>query len=190
MNAFRKTVKTLATLPNLWSEQVLRTCCDGDPKTLNTVLRRLKSSGLATTSIVMMRHRIDAKKPIARISSEEHLFTSERIAYQGRLRWENELKPTLIIQATLKLHAHFGGNPQRVAPVNISDDIALAGILIQKSEANPGFHWELVRSKPGGGAQPDASTSDGFLELVGQYTGAMIQAKKGSGAAAYSIEFW
>ena len=75
-----------------------------------------------------------------------------------------------------------------VVMANASHDLALSEVFLAKRLQNPSFEWNLVHAKPGSPC-PDAICAAGFIEVIGQYSGASVAAKL-SLAAAANLEIW
>lgn len=110
------------------------------------------------------------------------------IAYRAESLW-GDLQPVVVLSATAKLRALYGGEAHSLFSGHLSHEIGLTGIFLSQRQSNPDFEWTLINSKPGSGSLPDAVAGDIAFELVGRYNGQTVGAKL-SHSASYILEIW
>ena len=169
--------------------QALRRYFGGNVKAMRRFLNRLQAKGLITLSTELVRDRQETESPIAVIQLGSVFPPAEQVAYKAAQLWLDSTTPKLIIRGTVSLATLYGSEIRTVASANLSHEVALVGIILNKLETNPDCEFRLLQSKPGGGAFPDAIFASAQIELVGRYSGAMVAAKMVLAARA-NLEFW
>lgn len=154
-------------------------------------LRRLEQGGYISKKIEFVRDR-KTEAPISVLHPGSPLPNAQTIAYRAATLWSSSISPRVIFRATLKLALMHGTEPPTIIAGHVSHDVALSELLLGKSRSNPDFNWELVTSAPGFGAQPDAISADGTvqIELLGRYNGSTIAAKLSLAAKTSTLELW
>jgi hypothetical protein len=168
--------------------QALEHHFQGSQEKMRRVLRAHEAAGLITVSTELVRGRHKVFGPIATIKAGELPPSAEQIAYAGRLRW-SDTAPAVTIRGTAKLATLLGGEVHTVVAANLSHEVALTDLFLQKRQADPDFQWTLVQVKPGTGPLPDAITAAGCVELIGRYNGATVLAKCAI-AAHMNLQLW
>jgi hypothetical protein len=138
-------------------------------------------------STELIRHRRNAHEPMAVLKPGDILPTPGHIAHLARARWA-PAGPEVIIRATATLFALYGGQSRPIASLHLSHHIATVEVL-QGNLSNPNFQWSFSAIRPGSGPLPDAISTSGFIEVIGNYGTGRISAKLALAATA-TIQLW
>lgn len=150
-------------------------------------LRDYERDGLLTKTTTFARER-NVEVCLATVRPGDDMPSQHAIAYRAATLW-GDLQPVVVLSATAKLRALYGGESHTLVSAHLSHEIALADIFLSKRQSNPDFEWTLTNSKPGSGSLPDAIAGETAFELVGRYNGGTVGAKF-SIAATYTLELW
>jgi hypothetical protein len=184
-----KFLTDLARVPAMTHQQVA--WYFGSESKATKWLRRLERGGYISKKIEFVRDR-KTEAPISVLHPGSPLPNASTIAYRAATLWSTAISPRIIIRATLKLALLYGGQPPTIIAGHVSHQVALSEILLRKFRSDPDFNWKLVSSGPGFGAQPDAISADGNvqIELLGRYNGSTIAAKLSLAAQTPTLELW
>lgn len=150
-------------------------------------LRDYERDGLWAKTTAIARER-NVETCLAIVRPGDDMPRPNAIAYRAQSLW-GDLQPVVVLTATAKLRALYGGECHSLISANLSHEIALTDLFLSKRQSNPEFAWTLINSKPGNGSLPDAVAGDVAFELVGRYNGQTIGAKL-SLSATYTLELW
>ena len=150
-------------------------------------LRGYERDGLLMKTSANARER-DVEVCLATVRPGDDMPSHHTIAYRAAMLW-GDLQPVVVLTATAKLRALYGGESHTLISAHLSHEIALTDIFFAKRQANPDFEWTLTNSKPGNGSLPDAIAGETAFELVGRYNGSTVGAKL-SIAATHTLELW
>jgi hypothetical protein len=157
---------------------------DGNAAGLSRVLRA--HSSFVSVSTELIRHRRNDREPIAVLKPGDVLPTPGHIAHLARARWA-PAAPEVIIRGSATLSALYGGHSHPIASLHVSHHIAIVEVL-QGKLSDPHFQWTFSKVSPGCPV-PDAISTSGFIEIIGNYGTGRISAKLALAASA-SIQLW
>jgi hypothetical protein len=182
--------KDLASfLPALTMPQALKEYFDGNREAMTRFLRAAKANGSIVITTDFVRHHENSALPILRIARGEPLPSASKIAYAAAKRWCDFVEPVMVIRATGRLVASYGGEPRISLSAQVSHDIGLSQVFCHHRHLDRDFEWQLVSSKPGAGALADAIAGDLAIELLGRYGSSQVAAKLQLAASA-NLELW
>jgi hypothetical protein len=156
----------------------------------SALIRRLTRQKLISVTTESVQGR-KIYGPLETVYPGKPLPDAGAIAYRAARLWTSEWSPRIIIRGTVRLALLSGNEPVAAITGHVSHVLALTDVLLRKLRENPDFEWKLVTSRPGLGAQPDAISVDGTLqiEIIGRYN-CKTTASKLALAANATLELW
>ncbi len=189
MNSRDKYLVDLARfVPVLTGPQIVQEYFSGSNEAMRRAMRSHLASGLIICSTEIIRPR-SVVGPLLTVAPGQRHPSSHAIAYLAGKLWSNSLQTVLVVRATDKLMALYGGQRRALVSTHLSHEVALAGVFLFRRAHSPSFEWDLIRSGGDRGALPDAVSADAVIELIGRYNGTTVASKLGL-AAECKLELW
>ena len=181
----------LRFLSAITEHQIVSRFYGGDHVAARVDIAAAAAGGFISIEHHLIRHR-PTPRPIAVLAPHQTPPCAEQLAYVASRLWNPSSQPELVIRATAKFAAFFGGQHCVVPSVHLSHEVGLSSVFFTIREADPAFQWTLIAQSGPRGGRADAVTRDGTLiELIGRYSGVKVGQKLALAAAVgVTLELW